>query len=87
MAATNAWTTRFWDFIDNRCVVRRIVMGLMIWMTWDAYHWAAHFADTTQRTGSDVSLIIAAVLVPVMGLQGAVFKFYGDKRQSRGGGA
>lgn len=70
----------FLDFIDNRVVVRRIVLFATLYMTWDAYRWAAIFATTTDKTGAEVGLIIAAVTAPISVLQGFIFKAYSEVR-------
>lgn len=70
----------FLDFIDNRVVVRRIVLFITLWLTWDSYKWAALFAVTTDKAGVEVAAIIAAVTAPISVLQGFIFKVYTDVR-------
>jgi hypothetical protein len=50
-------------------------------MTWAAFQWAADFATFTNKNGSDVALIIAAVTAPISVLQGFIFKIYSESRQ------
>lgn len=71
---------RFWDWVDTRSVVRRIVLFVTLWMTWAAFVWAAGFAETTDKSGVEVGLIIAAVTAPIAALQGFVFKVYSESR-------
>lgn len=61
--------------------VRSFVLYVTVWMTWQAFAWAAVFATTTDKAGSDVALIIAAVTAPISVLQGFVFKVYAESRK------
>jgi hypothetical protein len=72
--------TRFWDWIDSRMVFRRSAVIATFGMSWAAFVWAAEFAQTSERTGTDVALIIAAVFVPITALQGHAFKMYSEVR-------
>lgn len=69
-----------WADKRNFISVRSGVLYVTVWMTWLAFHWAAEFATTTDKTGSDVALIIAAVTAPISVLQGFVFKVYAESR-------
>ena len=57
-------------------VLRPVVLGVTLYMTYDAYQWAARFAETTLREGPEVAMIIAAVITPISALQGYVFTQY-----------
>ena len=72
--------TRFWDFVDERGIVRRIVLGVAIWMTWRVSLWATAFAVTSDKPGLEVAAIIAAATAPVTLFAGAVFKAYVESR-------
>lgn len=72
--------TAFWDFVDARAVVRRIALGVTVWMSWASFDWAMRFADATDKAGAEVGLIIAAVTGPVAALQGFVIKIYSEGR-------
>lgn len=76
----NSWLAKFWDWLDNRGVIRRIVLGTAIWMTWEVTHWAMAFAEHSQRAGGDLAVVIAAVSAPATALGGYVFKAYLDSR-------
>ena len=69
-------------WIDNKnfLSVRSFVLYVTVWMTWEAFYWAAIFATETDKQGSDVALIIAAVTAPISVLQGFVFKVYSESR-------
>jgi hypothetical protein len=69
-----------WFANKNFVSVRSGVLYVTVWMTWLAFDWAALFATTTEKTGAEVALIIAAVTAPISLLQGAVFKVYSDSR-------
>lgn len=70
-------------WIDNKnfVSVRSFVLYVTVWMTWLAFDWAAVFATTTDKTGSDVAMIVAAVTAPISVLQGFVFKVYSESRK------
>ena len=70
----------FWDFVDNRLIVRRINLFVTVYMSYEAFRWAAEFATTTDKSGAGVGLIIAAVTGPVAALQGFVLKVYSEGR-------
>ena len=72
--------TAFWDWVDERHIIRRSVLGVTVWMSYISFTWAANFADTTAKAGAEVGLIIAAVTGPVAALQGFVLKVYSESR-------
>jgi len=69
-----------WADAKNFISVRSFVLYVTVWMTWEAFHWAAVFATETDKPGADVALIIAAVTAPISVLQGFVFKVYSESR-------
>jgi hypothetical protein len=77
--------TRFWDFVDSRGVIRRIVLGIAIYMLWVQANWANEYALTALASGkSDASIaaIIAAISAPATMLVGWVFKTYITSRDA-----
>lgn len=79
----NNWLTKWWDFVDSRGIVRRVVLGVSLWMLWDVSKWSMAYADTALASGkTDASL--AAVMVaaggPATMLAGWVIKVYVDSR-------
>ncbi len=74
--------TSFWDWVDDRAVVRRVVLFITVYMSYASFMWAARFAETTDKTGAEVGLIIAAVTGPVAALQGFVLKVYSEARSA-----
>lgn len=71
----------FWNFVDSRAIVRRVTLGVTLWMTWKSFTWATVFAASYQvGAGVDMGAVIAAVTAPIAALQGYVFKVYSDGR-------
>jgi hypothetical protein len=66
--------------MDRNQISRRAALYISLWITVDSYVWAKHFAESTTKSGTEVPLIIAAVLAAVSGLQGWVFKLYLDRK-------
>ncbi len=71
----------FWDFVDTRGVVRRIVLACAIWMTWKVSEWGMAFADATNLSGVDAAAVVAAVTAPITLFAGAAFKNYIESRR------
>lgn len=78
------WFTQFWDFIDQRGVIRRIVLAAAMWMTfWVSFRMTEFaFAALTAKQISEgnVVLAIGAITAPIVALGGYVFKAYLDSR-------
>lgn len=72
---------RFWDWVDRRRIVHRLMLFITLWMTWEAFHWATMYASTVEISGMDAAAIIAAVTAPISALQGYVFKVYSESRK------
>lgn len=73
--------TKFWDWMDDRAITRRIVLSIAIWMTWNVSEWAMHFVEGSTRPGIDLAAIIAAVTAPVTVFGGFVFKAYIESKK------
>jgi hypothetical protein len=75
---------KFWDWIDKRAIIRRVVLFVTLWMTWRAFAWAADFASSLpDKSGVDMAAIIAAVTAPITYLQASVFSTYAAGRQEK----
>lgn len=77
------WLTRIWDWVDTRGVIRRAVLGVIIWMNWAAGEHAYEYALTALavgKTDAGVGAVIAAFTAPAALLAGYVFKSYVDTR-------
>jgi len=64
--------------LDTLKVTRRIGFYFTLAITYIALDWAIDFASVSTKSGTDISLIIAAIMTPVAGLQGFMAKFYHD---------
>jgi hypothetical protein len=73
--------TEIQDWIDNRAVVRRLVLGFTLYMTWYGVHTAWQFAAVSQFEGMGTAAVIAAVLAPIAALQGFAFQSYSGSRK------
>ena len=69
------------NFIDRYVVVRRVVLGVAIWMTWEASRWSMWFATGNTRDGMEIAAILAAVQAPIMMFAGQVFKVYSEAKK------
>ena len=76
--------SRFWDWVDNRTVVRRIVLGCTIYMTFEAVHQAWVFSKISTFDGLGTAAVIAAVTAPVAALQKYAFDTYAKGRTEGG---
>ena len=81
MTPREAWEA-FWLWIDEKRVIRRAVLFLMLYWTGTTLAWSIHFAETSLRPGVDVAAILAAIWGPMGLLQGAVFAFYSKARSA-----
>ena len=72
MAAMNS----FWDWVDSRAVVRRLVLFITLWMTYEITIQAWVFAKSSTFDGVGTAAVIAAVTAPFAALQGFVFSTY-----------
>lgn len=70
---------RFWNWIDSRGVIRRVILGIAIWMTWQVSEWAMAFS-TNEEISINTAAVIAAVSSPIVAFGGYVFKAYLDSR-------
>lgn len=69
-------------WIDRYRIVRRVMtLGTFATTIW-AIAWAMQFASASPRAGSDVAMIIGAVLVPVNSLLGYMFSSYSKGRET-----
>jgi len=72
--------TKFLDFVDNRAVVRRLVLLATVWMTVWVTGSAWDFAMLSKFDGLGTAAVIAAVTAPLAALQAAVFSVYAKGR-------
>ena len=70
-----------WFNEKNFVSVHSVTLYITLWMTWEAFHWAAVFAIETTKTGAEVALIIGAVTAPITYLQTKAFEIYSASRK------
>lgn len=71
------WLAEVWVFLVREGVLRQCVVGVSLWMTWESFMWAADYAVGREPSTAGAAMI-AAVLVPVVGLQKVVFDWWRD---------
>ena len=62
-------------------MIRRVILGIAIWMTWKVSEWAMSFA-INEEISVNTAAVIAAVTSPVVAFGGYVFKAYLDSRDT-----
>lgn len=68
---------RFWDWVDGRAVVRRLVLAVTVWATIDVTVFVAwDFAAHSPYDGVGTAAVIAAITAPLAALQGFAFASY-----------
>jgi hypothetical protein len=77
---------RFWDWIDTRQIVRRLVLGFTLFMTYIAFYKGYEFAMLLppRFDGTSTALIIAAFTAPVAYLQKSALTDYLANRTNQG---
>lgn len=76
----NALSAAFWDWVDNRYIIRRLLLVATFALTTHSYFWAIRFAEETTKSGAELGLVIAAVTAPISLLMGTIAKIYADGR-------
>lgn len=73
---------RFLAWADQRSFVsvRAFTLYVTLWMTWEAFQWAAQYAYATQLDGLGTAAVVAAVTAPISVLQGFIFKVYAESK-------
>lgn len=70
------------ESLNKNYLVRRMAIAWMLIMTTYIMKWAVVFAMNSPRSGTDVAMILAAVLTPWSTFAGFIFKFYTEARNS-----
>lgn len=76
---------KFFDFIDDRYIVRRVLLGMVAYMSYDSYQWAKELVMVKNTPGAELGLIIAAVTVPVSFLLKELVSLYNETREGKKG--
>ena len=71
----------FWDFLDNRQIVRRVMTLGTFGMVVQTTLWAQRFVETTTKSEAGVALMLGAVTAPITGLMGYMFTTYQQSRK------
>lgn len=73
---------RFVAWADKRnfVSVRAFTLYITLWMTWEAFQWAAAFAYAAKLDGLGTAAVVAAVTAPISVLQGFIFKVYAENK-------
>ena len=74
------WGTGFMDWLDNRMIVRRVILVMTMWLVIDSYFWARAYAWASSRPGQDIALVVTAVTLPVTLLLKFVLDNYAERR-------
>lgn len=70
---------------DNLKITRRFTVYFTLWITWTSLDYSFTLVHKVLETGNaslELAGIIAAILVPVSGLQAAAIKFYNSGREN-----
>lgn len=70
-----------WNWINTHSIIRRIVLFITLWMTWEAFVWAKEYAEFSELPGIEMAAVMGAVTAPITLLQGFVFKVYAEGRK------
>ena len=70
------------DFVDQRAIVRRTMVLVVLWMLVDVYLWAKGYAGRAGVSGLELAAVISAMTVPVTVLQAFLFRSYDVGRRA-----
>lgn len=73
----------FLELADKHFLFRRFALLVLLYVTVDAFAWAKHFAEATDKSGAELGLIIAAVTGPVALLQRSILDLYNQARAAK----
>lgn len=81
-SALTFWNGLF-DWVDERRIFRRSVLAVVMVWSWLVLQWAMAFAGSSERPGSEIALIIAAVVTPLSALQAHALAVYSASRHDK----
>ncbi len=82
--AVERWFEAVFDFIDRRAIMKRVMtLGTFV-VVIEVIMWSMWFAQTSPRSGVEISVILAAIMVPLNGLMGYMFGQYVQGPRSEG---
>lgn len=76
--------TMFWDWIDNRAIIRRGTLLFTLWMTFWVTYGCIEFAVialANKYDGLHVAAIITAIMAPTAALQGFALRDYSNSKK------
>lgn len=72
----------FWDFIDKRDIDKHAMVWFITGISAYMVFWIFEFIWENPKSGVDIGVIVAAIMVPWTPVQAAAIKWYFDARQS-----
>lgn len=72
---------RFWDWLDERCIIRRALTIATFTLVAICLHWSMRYAESSARAGADVAMILGAIWTPLSALMGYMFGQYASSRR------
>jgi len=70
----------FLDFVDQRRIVRRVFIFVVLWQFIDVYLFAKDLAGSNASSGVELAAVIGALTLPITALSGFLFKLYSGER-------
>lgn len=74
--AVERWFEAIFDFIDRRYITKRVMMLGTFALVIHVVEWMLRYAETSQRSGAEISAIFGAIGLPLSGLMGYMFAQY-----------
>lgn len=68
------------QLVNKHFLIRRTAFLVLLYMTWDAFQWAMRYVESSTRDGTELGLVVAAVLAPVALLQKSIVELYNAAR-------
>lgn len=75
------WWAYLWDFINSQMIVRRLLLAMTLYLTWDSYVWCKQFAQLSKWDALGTAAVIAAVATPATLLLKWVLENYSENRK------
>ena len=75
---------RLWATKEHSRFIRTTTLVWMMWLTSKIFVWVMQYVETTQQPPLEVAAVVGAVLAPLAGLHGAIFKFYNTSPYTNG---
>lgn len=79
----NAAVEPLWVFLHRGHVIRRICLGVSVWLTVKSFSWAAAYASTFAEPSAQHVAMVAAVTGVPSALLAVMVKFYNTGRAAK----